>query len=645
MTKLVSPNQVSFVPGRQITDNIVIAQEVLHKFKMAKGKKGFIAWKIDLSKAYDRLHWHFIQEVLWEVGIRGRILELLMQCISTVQYKAILNGELTAAFSPHCGLRQGDPLSPYIFVLCMEKLSHLIQQKTHARSWKPVQICQGGPKISHLFFADDLILFGEASIHQALLMKRCLDDFCQLSGQKVSFDKSRICVSPNICSDLANSIATISGSPYSSNLGKYLGVPLIQTRVDKTTYQEVIAKVQKRLASWKHHTLSMAGRITLLQSVTAAIPLYTMQTVKLPISVCDRLDQLNRNFLWGHIADKATTHLVNWETSCKPKAAGGLGIKKMAWMNQALLAKSGWRLLQQEQGLWAEVFKAKYLKQSDILTAKASNSHCCSSAWRGVLYGISPLSKGLKWRVGSGDNVRFWTDNWLSCGPLQQHALFDLTEDMLQLNIILSTHAGFPGSGVDKNIWRLTPNGDFSVKSAYNTFCLDDPTSKWAWDFIWQLHLPPKTKTFLWLFGHKKLLTNVQRQKKGLTQILNCPRCAAPMETIEHLFKDCPISIATWNGIGIDVENLGSLDFDDWIMLNLKNKRKGIFWGLSLAWDSGFRTVEVESDSKNCVADALAAKSFGFNSGLHIFDEAPSCISDFLAADSRGDHKSRLFFS
>ncbi|XP_021826059.1 uncharacterized protein LOC110766949 [Prunus avium] len=834
MTKLVSPNQVSFVPGRQITDNIVIAQEVLHKFKTAKGKKGFIAWKIDLSKAYDRLHWHFIREVLWEVGIRGRILELLMQCFSTVQYKAILNGELTAAFSPHCGIRQGDPLSPYIFVLCMEKLSHLIQQKIHDRTWKPIQICHGGPKISHLFFADDLILFGEASIHQAHLMKLCLEDFCQLSSQKVSFDKSRICVSPNICSDLANSIAAISGSPYSSNLGKYLGVPLIHTRVDKTTYQEVIAKVQKRLASWKHHTLSMAGRITLLQSVTAAIPLYTMQTVKLPVSVCDRLDQLNRNFLWGHTADKATIHLVNWETSCKPKTAGGLGIKKMAWMNQALLAKSGWRLLQHEQGLWAEVFKAKYLKQRDILTATASNFQCCSSAWRGVLYGISTLSKGLKWRVGSGENVRFWTDNWLSCGPLQQHALFDLAEDMLQLNvsdfldngtwelnclreclpdniiqIILSTHAGFPGSGVDKNIWRLTPNGDFSVKSAYNTFSLDDPTLKWAWEFIWQLHLPPKTKTFLWLFCHKKLLTNVQRQKRGLTQIMNCPRCAAPMETIEHLSKDCPSSIATWIGIGIDVGDLGSLDFDDWILLNLKNKRKvfhglpwhliftltlwfiwkwrckgvfdqnftlhaeprqiilqyanewyaankpffgtsihaltqlswnspnpgsckinsdgsrnnttghigaagvlrdtnggwlkgysvnlgigsvleaelwGIFWGLSLAWDSGFRTVEVESDSKvavtlintltssthpffsiinccklkmgadwncsvrhifreqNCVADALAAKSFDFNPGLHIFDEAPAYITDFLAADTRGDPRSRLIF-
>ncbi|CAL8995609.1 unnamed protein product [Prunus brigantina] len=130
-----------------------------------------------------------------------------------------------------------------------------------------------------------------------------------------------ICVSPNTCSDLANSIAAISGSPLTASLGKYLGVPLIHTRVNKQTYQEVIAKVHKRLASWKSHTLSMAGRMTLLQSVTAAIPIYTMQTAKLPMSVC------------------------------------------------------------------------------------------------------------------SGDNVLFWTDRWLSRGPLYQYALIDLSEEMLQLNV------------------------------------------------------------------------------------------------------------------------------------------------------------------------------------------------------------------
>jgi hypothetical protein len=107
----------------------------------------------------------------------------------------------------------------------------------------------------------------------------------------------------------------------------------------------VIDKVQKRLAAWKSNTLSMAGRLTLLQSVTAAIPIYTMQSAQLPVATCERLDKLNRDFLWGHTENKSKVHLVKWDTVCQPKCKGGLGLKKTAWMNQVLLAKSGWRLL------------------------------------------------------------------------------------------------------------------------------------------------------------------------------------------------------------------------------------------------------------------------------------------------------------
>ena len=151
------------MPGRQIQDNIIVAQEVLHKFRKVRGKSGLMAWKIDLAKAYDRIQWDFIKEVLNEVGIEGKINRLIMSCISSVQFKVIVNGEATDSFRPMSGIRQGDPLSPYLFVLCMEKLSHLINQKLVEGSWKPVKTSRNGPVISHLFFTDDLILFGQAS--------------------------------------------------------------------------------------------------------------------------------------------------------------------------------------------------------------------------------------------------------------------------------------------------------------------------------------------------------------------------------------------------------------------------------------------------------------------------------------------------
>ncbi|CAL2272822.1 unnamed protein product [Prunus armeniaca] len=340
----------------------------------------------------------------------------------------------------------------------------------------------------------------------------------------------------------------------------------------------------------------MVGRLTLLQSVISAIPIYSMQSAKLPVSIYMKLDQLNRNFLWGRSTDQAKVHLVNWDIVCKPKSAGGLGIKNYAWMNQALLAKTGWRLLQREQ---------------DLQLQSSSN------VWKGILYGAQVFYASVKWRVGSGDDILFWTNKWLSCGPLQQFALIDLSEDMLQLNVsdfledgvwdfnclmeclpinivnlILSTHAGYNGSGEDKCIWQLTSNGQFSVKTAYSTFYLDEGSANWKWDFIWKLHVPPKVKTFLWLLCHKKLLTNAQRLKRKLTNVVGCPRCDCPLESCAHLFQDCTASLAIWNRLGFGRVEAGQLmdDYDDWLLHNLKSKRfvvHGLPWYLcALEWFS-----------------------------------------------------------
>ncbi|KAL5837411.1 hypothetical protein ACOSQ3_014580 [Xanthoceras sorbifolium] len=131
-----------------------------------------------------------------------------MSCITGAQYKVILNGETSDSFQPGCGLRQGDPISPYIFVLCMEKLSHIIKSSLDAKRWKPIKASRGGPDISRLFFADDLILFSQASLQQASTMRRCIDEFYSCSGQQVSYPKSRVFISKNTNKILARKVVT-----------------------------------------------------------------------------------------------------------------------------------------------------------------------------------------------------------------------------------------------------------------------------------------------------------------------------------------------------------------------------------------------------------------------------------------------------
>lgn len=261
-----------------------------------------------------------------------------------MEHRVLLNGEKTENFKPNSGLCQGDPLFLYLFVLGMEKLSQLIQFFVDAKMWVLVKASRNGPRVSHVFFADDLILFPEVTVDNTKLMRKCIDEFCKILGQQVSYEKSCVYISGNVGHKVASTLANLCRSPLTNDLEKYLSVPLIHDRINSDTYKYVVAKVERKLASWKIKNLSMASRITPIKAVTGSILVYVMQTAKLPAATCDKLDKRNRDFLWGHSDDQNTLHLVNWRTVTTTKKKGRLGIKSTKAMNQALLAKVGWRL-------------------------------------------------------------------------------------------------------------------------------------------------------------------------------------------------------------------------------------------------------------------------------------------------------------
>ena len=359
MPKLIGPAQASFIPGRLSTDNIVVVQEAVHSMRKKKGRRGWMLLKLDLEKAYDRIRWDFLEDTLYAAKLPGIWIQWIMQCVTNPGMSLLWNGERTEAFTPQRGLRQGDPLSPYLFVLCMERLCHQIDLSVAKKEWKPISLSRGGPALSHVCFADDLILFAEASISQIRVIRKVLERCCGASGQKVSLEKSLIFFSANVHWDLANSISTESGIRGTKELGKYLGMPVLQKRINKETFGEVIERVSSKLAGWKRRFLSLAGRITLTKSVLASIPVHTMSTIALPISTLDQLDKIARSFIWGSSEGNRKQHLVSWGKICKPKSEGGLGIRLAKEMNIALLAKLGWRLLNTQDGLWVKIMRKK----------------------------------------------------------------------------------------------------------------------------------------------------------------------------------------------------------------------------------------------------------------------------------------------
>ena len=227
MSTIISPNQCSFVPGRLSSNNIIVAQEVIHTMKTMKGKNGFMAVKIDLEKAYDRINWEFAINCLREVGIPESLIFLIQECISSPSMQLLWNGSKSNVFNPSRGIRQGDPLSPFLFVICMEKLAHLIQSNISSGNWRPIRLNKGGPPLSHLFFADDLIIFAEARLDQVQVIKDCLNAFCDASGQKINEGKTRVFFSRNINHNIKSQLSHSLGFNMSADLGRYLGVLFI----------------------------------------------------------------------------------------------------------------------------------------------------------------------------------------------------------------------------------------------------------------------------------------------------------------------------------------------------------------------------------------------------------------------------------
>ena len=187
LPKLVSESQSAFLSNRLISDNILVAFETLHHLKSKrKGKTGLMALKLDMSKAYDRVEWIFLEKITEKLGFDRRCISLISSCIKSISFSVLVNGEPHGNFTPNRGLRQGDPLSPYLFLLCVEGLHSLIQQAENSGSIKGVSLCSARPKVSHLFFVDDSFLFCRVNTQECATILEVLQQYEEASGQQIN---------------------------------------------------------------------------------------------------------------------------------------------------------------------------------------------------------------------------------------------------------------------------------------------------------------------------------------------------------------------------------------------------------------------------------------------------------------------------
>jgi len=580
LPKIISPTQSAFIPGRLISDNILAAFETMHSMQTRMwGKTGYMGFKLDMSKAYDRVEWDFLETTMRRLGFDGKWVKLIMTCIRTVTYSVVVNGHPVGNIRPTRGIRQGDPISPYLFLICAEVLSALLHKAEQRGIISGVPTSPKGPRLSHLFFADDSMLFCRSNSVEWRRLFRILGTYEEGSGQKLNLNKTSIFFSRNTSVEKRQEILSLSGLTETHRIDKYLGLPSFVGKSRRLAFHDIIDKVTQRLENWKVKFLSQAGKEVLLKAVIQAIPTYCMGIFQLPIGLCKEINHLMQKFWWNHMSQSSKIHWMSWEKLSRSKAIGGLGFRDLVLFNKAMLAKQGWRILQEPSSLTAQILKAKYYPKNSFLQASLGSRP--SFAWRSIANARPLLRKGLVWRVGNGKDIKVWGEQWLptpTTYSVQSYpriidenahvadlinvetqcwkadlirSVFEEEEAKVIINIPLS-----PMLPSDRLIWRGTDNGIFTVRSAYHLGkelqdqeggqCSKRQKGQEVWKSIWSMEVPNSVKLFMWKACNDLLPTKTNLFKRKVVEDPKCPCCTLEEETTFHVLWSCPAARDVW---------------------------------------------------------------------------------------------------
>lgn len=451
-----------------------------------------------------------------------------MQCVSTVSYSFLFNDEVVSQVSPERGIRQGDPLSPYIFIICGEILSGLCKKAQIYGSLLSIKIAKNNPKINHLLFADDTMFFTTTDPHSCSSLVTILQRYEQDSWQKINVMKSSISFSSKTLSETRLSVKQQLGIEKEGGVRKYIGLPEHFGRKKRDLFSSIVDKIYQRSISWSAQILSTDGKATMQQYMLSPIPNFAMSCFLLPLGLCKKIQSVLIRFWWDSKAGVHKIWWLSWDKLTQPKSLGGLGFRDIEAFNIALLTKIAWRLITAPYSLFSRIILGKYCHKTSFL--KVSAGYVISMDGEVFSKGVI-LLQHLGKAIGDGEYTNLWNDSWMqpktNLKPYGPVFLLDkdlmvsdiLTRETKEWNLerinnllpelathILSLRPSLLGTH-DAYIWPLQQSGTYSVKSGYfamRTTC-SNPSSPPAvptplnWKkLIWNPPLLPKMKFFFW---------------------------------------------------------------------------------------------------------------------------------------------------
>lgn len=568
LSEVVGTNQSAFLPGRNIADAILLTQELMRNYHLNKGQPR-CALKVDLRKAFDTVRWDYIMMAMSEIGLPRDLMNMIKMCITNPYFTVCMNGENHGFFSASRGLRQGDPLSPYLFVLAMEGLNGVMDRAANSQGFKYHWRCKE-TRITHVSFADDLMMFSRADEGSVTTLKTALEQFSHISGLNINNRKSSLYMA-GIEGDLRHRLRIMLGFETPSLPVTYLGVPLISTRLKAVDCQPLIERITTRIRLWTSATLSYAGRLQLIKSVLFAMQVYWSSKFIIPEATVNRIESILKGFLWKGPTMERGSAKVAWHDICRPLDEGGLGIKSLHCWNRAAIMKLIWELQCQTKSKWAEWVRCHLLKGKSLWQLRIPSNP--SWTWRKILQLREHCRNLFMVKIGNGERTSIWFDNWLKGGkrpidilPYRQLTNSGIPGNAKVAHIINGNLWRFPEGGSnlqevwrqvpdrpnpnkqDQVQWQPNPKGKFTVASAWNQIRNSSPTSNHLL-LPWLKGHIPRHSFILWIAMQRRLKTMDRLHGPAGPSNVTCVLCNREPETHCHLFFNCSFSKQVWEAV------------------------------------------------------------------------------------------------
>jgi hypothetical protein len=298
LTKLISENQSGFLKDKQITDNIVLVQEAIHSSKKTK-TPGMVV-KLDMENTFDRVKHSFLFSILKAYGFSENFINWIKACISMPWVSPLLNGRPSNFFKASRGLRQGCPLSPFLYILLADSLSRKLEEERRKGNLPGLLIARGVKEINHSQFADDTLLLGSTTIRTAKRFQNILSSFLAASGGKLNISKCRI-YGWHVPGHIKEQIARIFGFPIITtwNYFKYLGMPIFLSSYGSSAWLEIIGKISARIQNWGGRWLNPAGKIVLIKSVLSSLSIFQCSGLLAPKGILEKISRALRMLSLG----------------------------------------------------------------------------------------------------------------------------------------------------------------------------------------------------------------------------------------------------------------------------------------------------------------------------------------------------------